>query len=122
MSEASERKAVIADEKAAEHAEQKRLREAAKRSFSISVSGTKESAATQVAEQVKDSGIASALKAIIASAPGNCVSLAGTMESSEDGSQGKISVVGNFETIHEDILKAHDDQQDAADKARGKKK
>jgi len=122
MSEASERKAVIADEKAAEKDERQRVKEASKRSFSISVTGTKESAVDQITEQVKDSGIAAALRALVATGPGNCVSLAGSMESNEDGSQGKIIVTGNFETIHEDILKAHADQQAAAAKARGKRK
>jgi len=71
---------------------------------------------------VKESSIASALKAIVATGPGNAVSIAGTMESNEDGTQGKLNIVGNFETIPGEVLKAHSDAQDAADKARGKKK
>jgi hypothetical protein len=114
----SEEKAVIADEKEAERAEAKRQKEIQKHSFSVSLAGTKESASSQISQQVHDSSIGSALKAIIAAAPGNSVSIAGTMETSEDFSKGTITLTGNFETIPEEVQKAHDAAQASADRER----
>jgi hypothetical protein len=99
MSEASEARAVIAEEKEAEKAEQKRQRDMQKRTFSISLSGTKDVADKQIGDQVKDSHLATALKALVAAAPGNSASIAGTMESSEDFTTGKINVYGIFKTV-----------------------
>jgi hypothetical protein len=102
---ASETRAVVADEKKAEAQHQKELKEAEKHSFSFSLSGTKEGATKQLGTQVKDSGVASAIKAIISAAPGNALSLAGTMESAVDGSKGTIEIHGNFESLSEEVLK-----------------
>jgi hypothetical protein len=111
---------VVRDEKRAEAEYQKEKKEAEKRSFSVSLSGPKDTAADAISAQVKNSAIASALKAIIAAGPGNACSVAGTMESSEDGSKGTITINGNFETIADDVLKAHADADAAATKARGR--
>jgi len=121
MSEVSERKEVIAAEKEAEKEEQKRLREQQKRSFSVSLSGTKDEATKQLGDQVKDSSLASALKAVVAAAPGNVLSVAGAMESNEDGTAGKITVTGIFKTLDEEVLKAHDKAISDAEKERKKR-
>jgi hypothetical protein len=116
MSDAS----VVRDEKRAEAAYQKERKEVEKHSFSVSLSGTKEDAGKQLAEQVKDSALASAIKALVAAAPGNAVSVAGTMESSEDGKTGKITVNGIFKTIPDEVLKANADARAAEEKERRK--
>lgn len=109
---------VIRDEKRAEADYQKEQKEAQKRSFSVSLSGTKEQAAKQVSEQVKSSGLASALKAIVEAGPGNAVSIAGTMESNVDGSKGTVDIHGNFENLSEEVLKA----AEVTEKQRNKRK
>ena len=111
---------VVRDEKRAEADYQKEKKEAEKHSFSVSLSGPKDTVADAISTQVKNSGIASALKAIIAAGPGNACSVAGSMEANEDGTKGTISVTGNFETIDEAVLKAHADADAAATKARGR--
>src|SRR5687767_13264340 len=108
----------VREEKQAEAEYQKELKEAQKRSFSVSLSGTKESAEKQIGAQVKNSGIASALKAIVEAAPGNALSVAGTMESNVDGSKGTIDIHGNFEHLSEEVLKA----AEVTEKQRNKRK
>lgn len=89
-------------------------RERAKHQFSVSLSGTKEVATQQIAEQVLDSALGGALAAIVAAAPGDSVSLAGTMESSDDGSKGKLTITGIFKTAPLSDADAAEEQRKAA--------
>lgn len=124
MSERSE----IRDEKKAEaqyqrdmkkeQAVQDATKEARKCSFSISISGTKDVATAQVAEQVKDSALGAALKALVAAAPGNSLSLAGSMDAADDSSKGRLTLTGIFKTIPEEVIKAQADSRAADDMAR----
>ena|SRR5678815_2483558 len=109
---------VVRDEKRAEADYQKEKKEAAKHSFSMSVSGTKEVATAQVGDQMADSPLASAIKALVAAAPGNMLSLAGSMDASEDGKTGHLTITGIFKTLPEEVIKAHAKADADATKAR----
>ena len=108
----------VRDEKRAGAEDPKGKKEAAKHSFSMSVSGTKEVATEQVGEQMEGSPLASAIKALVAAAPGNMLSLAGSMDASEDGKTGHLTITGIFKTLSDEVIKAHAKAIDDAAKAR----
>lgn len=64
--------------------------------FTVSVSGAKGTAKEQVNRQVGDSELAQALCTLIDKAPGDQVSLSGSLYAAEDGLSGSISISGSF--------------------------
>lgn len=66
--------------------------------FAVSLRGTKEEVAAQIDEKVEDSNANTALKNLMAAAPGNMASFQGSMTKDPTGTRGSINLNGSFWT------------------------